>query len=78
MPLDGTGAYLVRAGQSVDAGDYQLTYGQNQSSDVHVEEEAPAPPLSVGPLLFVPPGEVCPSQLRFELELDEAALGQYV
>lgn len=74
VPLDGTGAYLVRAGQSVDAGDYQLTYGQNQSSDVHVEEEAPAPPISVGPLRFVPAGEVCPSRLRFELELDEAAL----
>jgi hypothetical protein len=72
--LDGSGTYLVRAGQSVDAGDYQLTYGSNQSTALHVEEEAPAPPRSVGPLRFVPGDGVCPSELRFELELDEAAL----
>jgi hypothetical protein len=75
VPLgDVSGTYLVRAGQSVDAGDYQLTYGQNQSAELHVEEEAPAPPRSVGPLRFLPSDEVCPSELRFELALDQSAL----
>lgn len=74
VPLDDRGTYLVRAAQSVAAGDYQLTYGQGTSSSVHVEEQTPALPLSVGPLRLAPSDESCPEQLRFELELDAAAL----
>lgn len=74
VPLDDRGTYLVRAAESVSAGDYQLSYGEGAASDLHVAEETPALPLSPGALRQVPSDASCPERLRFELDLDAAAL----
>ena len=76
VPLNDRGTYLVRAAESVSAGDYQLSYGQGAGSNLRVAEETPALPLRAGSLRLAPGEASCPEQLRFELELelDAAAL----
>jgi MYXO-CTERM domain-containing protein len=75
--------YLLRASASVPPGDYQLT-GTDEASALRVTEGELLVPSSFGALSFTPdaPEETepemtaaqCPEQLRFTLELDEAAL----
>ncbi len=73
VPLDRSDVFLVRADQSLSAGDYQLALGNGAVSDVHVEPEAAALPLMLGELRLVPP-EACADTLRFELPLKQAML----
>lgn len=73
VPLDEDGAFLVRAEQSLPAGEYQLSLGTDEGGALRVEAEAPAVPAALGPLRRRD-ADTCPERLEFELTLDAAAL----
>lgn len=74
VPLGRGDVFLVRADQSLSAGDYHLELSNGAAGDVHVEPEAAALPMTLGELRMVPPETSCPDSLRFELPLNEAML----
>lgn len=72
VPLEGD-AYLLQAPESVPAGDYQLQLDTQGSSALRVADGERMIPAVFGALSSVSAAE-CPELLRFNLELDEAAL----
>lgn len=71
--LGDSGAYLVRADQSLKAGAYELMLPGATSTLAVGAEASPLPGL-LGALRALPEAEDCPEDLRFELTLDSGAL----
>lgn len=78
VPLD-EHTFLVQAPDSVPAGEYQLELDEQESTVLSVAEGERVVPASFGTLAYSAERSAgntseCPEQLRFTLELDDAAL----
>jgi hypothetical protein len=73
VPLDGESVFLVRAVEGLSDGDYRLSVGAGPASELRVGAEV-EPPSRFGTLQ--PPQEDpdCGERIRFELQLEDAAL----
>jgi hypothetical protein len=68
------GVYLVRAAESLEAGDYGLAVSGESLGTLAVDAEASALPLQIGSITVTPGVRDCPDDVRFEVELSAEAL----
>jgi hypothetical protein len=68
------GVYLVRAAESLEAGEYGLAVSGESLGTLAVDAEASALPLQIGPVTVTPGVPDCLDDVRFEVELSAEAL----